>query len=99
MLTDELCRYTRTYSEIEGLQRAHTVSYSAAAVPQGVLLQAEREQVGEVERESVLCPGESPSRLAGALLCLSENSVELAQWLEALSDMGIACRQCEYEAL
>ena len=37
MTGKEYCRYIRTYSELEGLQRAHTVVYCAQTVPGGVL--------------------------------------------------------------
>ena len=33
MTGKEYCRYIRTYSELEGLQRAHTVVYCAQTVP------------------------------------------------------------------
>ena len=39
MTGKEYCRYIRTYSELEGLQRAHTVVYCAQTVPGGVLAQ------------------------------------------------------------
>ena len=35
MNTREYCCYTRPYSEIEGLQLAHTLLYSASAQPEG----------------------------------------------------------------
>ena len=33
MTGKEYCRYIRTYSELEGLQRAHTVVYCAQTCP------------------------------------------------------------------
>ena len=46
MTNGECCRYIRTYSELEGLQRAHTVVYCAQTVPGGVLAQLRWEQAG-----------------------------------------------------
>ena len=46
MTGKEYCRYIRTYSELEGLQRAHTVVYCAQTVPGGVLAQLRWEQAG-----------------------------------------------------
>ena len=42
MTGKEYCRYIRTYSELEGLQRAHTVVYCAQTVPGGVLALEQR---------------------------------------------------------
>ena len=39
MNTREYCCYTRPYSEIEGLQLAHTLLYSASAQPEGIVLE------------------------------------------------------------
>ena len=49
MTGKEYCRYIRTYSELEGLQRAHTVVYCAQTVPGGVLAQLRWEQAGTVQ--------------------------------------------------
>ena len=48
--------YIRTYSELEGLQRAHTVVYCAQTVPGGVLAQLRWEQAGRVQCSTVLAP-------------------------------------------
>ena len=56
MTGKEYCRYIRTYSELEGLQRAHTVVYCAQTVPGGVLAQLRWEQAGRVQCSTVLAP-------------------------------------------
>ena len=56
MTGKEYCRYIRTYSELEGLQRAHTVVYCAQTVPGGVLAQLRWEQAGRVQCSAVLAP-------------------------------------------
>lgn len=90
MTADESRRWVRTYSGIEGLQRAHTVSYSARAVPQGVLAEAVlRGADGAERRQAALCPSGSLEGVERALQFLSENSVGLSHWLEVLADLGI----------
>ena len=54
MFTREYCRYIRTYSELDGLQHAHTFIYCASATPQGALLELRSEQGGRVERRTAL---------------------------------------------
>ena len=46
MNTREYCCYTRPYSEIEGLQLAHTLLYSASAQPEGIVLELRVQQGG-----------------------------------------------------
>ena len=46
MNTREYCCYTRPYSEIEGLQLAHTLLYSASAQPEGIVLELRFQQGG-----------------------------------------------------
>ena len=63
MTGKEYCRYIRTYSELEGLQRAHTVVYCAQTVPGGVLAQLRWEQAGRVQCSTVLAPQGSFARM------------------------------------
>lgn len=89
MLTKEYCRYIRTYSELEGLQHAHTVVYCAAAVPQGAVLELRCEENGRVERQTALARC-SFARAMLLIRYLCENGVGLQQWLEVLCDAGQA---------
>lgn len=86
MTGKEYCRYIRTYSELEGLQRAHTLIYCAATVPQGVLAELRLEQGGCVRRSAVLTPEGSFGRVMQILRYLCENSIGLEQWLDVLED-------------
>ena len=52
MMSKEYCRYIRTYSELEGLQHAHTLVYCGAAAAQGVVMELRQEQDGRVDRKS-----------------------------------------------
>ena len=55
MNTREYCCYTRPYSEIEGLQLAHTLLYSASAQPEGIVLELRVQQgAGWSARTAVL---------------------------------------------
>ena len=83
MTGKEYCRYIRTYSELEGLQRAHTVVYCAQTVPGGVLAQLRWEQAGRVQCSTVLAPQGSFARMMQLLRYLCENSIGPEQWLGA----------------
>ena len=87
MTGKEYCRYIRTYSELEGLQRAHTVVYCAQTVPGGVLAQLRWEQAGRVHCSAVLAPRGSFARMMQLLRYLCENSIGPEQWLEVLEDV------------
>ena len=87
MTGKEYCRYIRTYSELEGLQRAHTVVYCAQTVPGGVLAQLRWEQAGRVQCSTVLAPQGSFARTMQLLRYLCENSIGPEQWLEVLEDV------------
>ena len=87
MMSKEYCRYIRTYSQLEGLQRAHTLIYSARTVPGGVVVQLRQEQDGRVRRSAVLLQ-DSFARAMQLLRYLCENSVGLEQWLDVLDDAG-----------
>ena len=87
MTNGECCRYIRTYSELEGLQRAHTVVYCAQTVPGGVLAQLRWEQAGRVQCSTVLAPQGSFARMMQLLRYLCENSIGPEQWLEVLEDV------------
>ena len=56
MNTREYCCYTRPYSEIEGLQLAHTLIYSASAQPEGIVLELRVQQGGGSYTSRVVCP-------------------------------------------
>ncbi|MFQ9500217.1 MAG: hypothetical protein ACLR0Q_03070 [Faecalibacterium sp.] len=69
MMSKEYCRYIRTYSELEGLQHAHTLVYCGAAAAQGVVMELRHEQDGRVRCSAVLsargqfCPGHAAAAL------------------------------------
>ena len=87
MTNRECCRYIRTYSELEGLQRAHTLIYCAATTAQGVVMEVRQEQDGQVQRSRVLLPESGFARAMQLLRYLCENGVGLGQWLEVLDDV------------
>ena len=87
MTKRECCRYIRTYSELEGLQRAHTLIYYAATTPQGVVMELRREQDGRVRRSMALAPADSFARVMRILRYLCENGIGQEQWLEVLDDV------------
>ena len=73
MIVKESCRYVRSYSELEGLQRAHTLCYSARRTETGIVLE--------------LAPENFP-RAMRLMKYLYENGVGAEQWLDVLSDNG-----------
>ena len=92
MTAKEYCRYIRTYTELEGLQQAHTLLYCAAALPQGVLMELRWEQGGALRRSAVLAPQGSFARAMRILRYLCENSIGLEQWLDVLQDQNLPYR-------
>ena len=88
MTGKEYCRYIRTYTELEGLQRAHTVVYCAQTAPGGVVAQLRCEQDGQVQCSTVFAPQGSFARMMRLLRYLCENSIGPEQWLEVLDDAG-----------
>ena len=95
MTNRECCRYIRTYSELEGLQHAHTLIYYAATTPQGVLMELRREQDGRVRSSAVLAPEGSFARVMLVLRYLCENGIGQEQWLEVLDDVCQPYRRLE----
>ena len=87
MMSKEYCRYIRTYSELEGLQHAHTLVYCGDAAAQGVVMELRQEQDGRVRRSAVLLQ-DSFARAMQLLRYLCENSIGLEQWLDVLDDAG-----------
>ena len=87
MMNKEYCRYIHTYSELEGLQHAHSLVYCGALSAQGVVMELRHEQDGRVRRSAVLLQN-SFARAMQLLRYLCENSVGLEQWLEVLADVG-----------
>ena len=55
MIVKESCRYVRSYSELEGLQRAHTLFYSARRTETGIVLELALEEGGVRSAHRVLC--------------------------------------------
>ena len=88
MIVKEYCRYVRSYSELEGLQRARTVYYSASRTPEGVLMELEQLDAGRHTCSRILCPGVEFARAMRLTRYLCENGVEPGQWLEVLQDLG-----------
>ena len=56
MIVKEFCQYVRSYSELEGLQHAHTLYYSARRIEMGIVLELAQEQGGSCTVSRVLCP-------------------------------------------
>ena len=75
MNTREYCCYTRPYSEIEGLQLAHTLLYSASAQPEGIVLELRVQQGGGNYTSRVGLPGRQfcPRDAADAVLMRERN--------------------------
>ena len=86
MIVKESCRYVRSYSELEGLQRAHTLCYSARRTETGIVLELALEEGGVRSAHRVLCPSENFPRAMRLMKYLYENGVGAEQWLDVLRD-------------
>lgn len=91
MKSKEYCCYIRTYSELEGLQQASTVSYSGYAVEGGVVMELRREQSGRPGQTLTLFLGHSFPQAMRLLRYLCENGVAPQQCLEVLQDLNWSC--------
>ena len=83
----EYCCYTRLYSDIEGLQLAHTLTYSASALAYGVVLELQLEQGGQCYTSRVVCPAGSFGRAMPLMRYLCENGIGPGQWLDVLDGL------------
>ena len=83
----EACCFTRTYSEIEGLQLAHTLTYSASALAGGVVLELRLEQGSQSCVSRVVCPAGSFGRLMPVMRYFCENGIGPGRWLEVLDEL------------
>ena len=86
-------RFCAYYSEIEGLQKAHTLIYSADAAPGGAELRLTCCQDGQEKEQAVFCPGLSSRRAQQLLRYLYENAAGPDQWQELLADLGLEVQQ------
>lgn len=85
----EYCRYVRTYSELEGLQRAHTMWYSASVEEEGILMELRLQQDGKSSIRQVICPQGEFRRSMLLMRYLCENGVGFEHWLDVLDDLGV----------
>lgn len=88
----EPCRYTRTYSEIQGLQIGRTLTYSVSHGDNGPLFLLEQKTADNVSTEACICPSVSLTDALSLLRYLYENSFGLGCWLDLLDDLNIAYR-------
>ncbi len=86
----EYCRYIRTYSELEGLQRAHTLCYTASVEERGILMEVQLQQGTKTLIQRVVCPEGEFRRAMLLMQYLCENGVAFEHWLEVLDDVGLA---------
>ena len=87
MIVKESCQYVRSYSELEGLQHAHSLVYCGALSAQGVVMELRHEQDGRVRCSAVRLPEGSFARAMQLLRYLCENGVGPEQWLDVLEDV------------
>lgn len=80
MMSKEYCRYIRTYSELEGLQHAHTLVYCGAAAAQGVVMELRQEQDGRVRRSAVLLQDSLPGQCSCCATCVKTASGWSSGW-------------------
>ena len=83
----EYCCYTRPYSEIEGLQLAHSLTYSASTQPEGIVLELRVLQGSVSYASRVLCPDGCFARVMHLMRYLCENGIGPGQWLDVLDDL------------
>lgn len=92
MKTKESCCYTRTYSDIEGLQLAHTLTYSASRTETGIVLELKMEMGTSGCVSRVLCTQTGFCRAMALMQYLCENGIGPGQWLDVLADHQLEFR-------
>ena len=75
MIVKEFCQYVRSYSELEGLQHAHTLYYSARRIEMGIVLELAQEQSGSCTVSRVLCPAGNFPQAMRVMRYLCENGI------------------------
>lgn len=89
MFKTKECRYTRTYSELKGLQKSRTLIYTVVATPDGALISLEQRGEDGVNSEHCLCPSLSLTVARRLLRYAYENSFGLGCWLDMLEDLSV----------
>ena len=84
----EYCRYMHPYSELEGLQQAHTVGYSASRSQGGVLLEVWCKQGGRIARRQAFWPGGEFRRAMLVMRYLCENGVQPEIWQDVVEELA-----------
>ena len=89
MLELNTYQVSRHYSEINGLQKARMLTYSATAKDNGSLLTVTSTTCNAVETESCLLPDTPYKRAKDIITLLFENGFEPSIWLDVLGELDI----------
>lgn len=89
MNVTKACRIVNTYSEIKGMQKRRTVTYSAEIVDDGIYLSVCQESESGTLTENCICTSAKFEHITGFLKFISENSIDLGCWYDVLRDMKI----------
>ena len=87
MENQEIFRFERGYSELEGLQQAHRMIYCARRTPEGIVLELAVQQAGKTERCALLGRNLEEKRAGDLLLHFREHVVETFQCLAVLEEL------------
>lgn len=82
-------KFSRHFSEIEGLQKPSIVSYYAEPLPSGVALSVKEESENSTKAEFCICPDLTGAFATKLLQLAYENNFGLGCWFNLLDDLGI----------
>lgn len=83
------CTFINQYSEIEGLQKRRTVTYSAKVIPEGIYLLIKEETGSDVLTQACICSSASFENAVSFLKYIYENSIDIGGWYDVLNDINM----------
>lgn len=89
MLELNTYQVSRHYSEINGLQKARMLTYSATAKDNGSILAVTSTTCNGVQTESCLLPDTPYKKAKDIITLLFENGFEPSIWIDVLGELDI----------
>lgn len=83
------CTFINQYSEIEGLQKRRTVTYSASIIPEGIYLLIKEESEADVLTQACICSSASFENAVSFLKYICENNIDIGSWYDVLKDVNM----------
>lgn len=89
MLKADTYQLSRCYSELKGLQKAKTITYSVFAKDNGAIIALRSKSKEEIYAQSCFLPETSYEKAKDIATMLIENSLEKSIWINILDEIGV----------